>query len=173
VLVEDLAWAGISLWLVVVVPRTIWLLTYPFRQPAAGTHAKRGLEDLEERRKEWKNVRQLWLVGLIVPSALVADHKDHGVISWLLVAALLVIVVWEVRAWFSGNEPGTHVGDWRSLGPVVVTAAGQGFILINGLVGSYRWILAIVALVFILAEFEPRFRSWMKRRSDGAAPEPP
>jgi hypothetical protein len=109
VLVEYLAWAGISLWLLVAVSWTIWLVTFPFRQPSTGTHAKAGLQDLEQRRKESKNVRQFWLVGLTMPAALVADHKDHGVTRWLLVAALLVIVVWEVRAWLSGNEPGAHV----------------------------------------------------------------
>jgi hypothetical protein len=174
VLVEYLAWAGISLWLLVVVSWTIWLVTYPFRQPSTGTHAKAGLEDLGARRKEWKNVRQLWLFGLTIPAALVAGHKDHGVIQWLLVAAMLVIVVWEVRTWLSGNEPGVHVRDWKALGPVVVTGGCQGLILIDGLSGdSYWWVLAVVALVFILAEFEPWFRSWMRRRSDGAAPEPP
>lgn len=173
-LVEYLAWAAISLWLLVVVSWTIWLVTYPFRQPSIGTHAKAGLQDLEQRRKEWKNVRQLWLVGLTIPAALVADHKDHGVIRWLMGAALLVIVVGEVRAWLSGNEPGAHVRNWKALGPVVVTGGGQGLILIDGLSGdSYWWVVAVVAMVFILAEFEPRFRSWIRRRSDGAAPEPP
>jgi hypothetical protein len=169
VLIDDLAWACIALWLLIAVPWTIWLLTYRSRRPSAGKHAKAGLQDYAERQKQWKDVRQLWLVGMTMPTALVTSHRDYGVTRWSLGAALLVIAVWEVQAWFSASEPGARARNWKALGPVIVTAPALGLLLLNGTgADTYLPVLAIVAMIFILAELEPSLRSWMIRRSGGS-----
>jgi hypothetical protein len=172
VLIDVLGWSIIALGAISAAARLGSLVIDPTRaRRPRGVHARPHLADPGERRNARRELRKDLLIALTGVTLLLLESRDH-VAKWLVGTVVIVIVFFEIRAWFSETEPRGRIKAWREHGSILLPAAAS----LSSAASGWRyatWMMAFVVLMISAPDLDVWIRSRINRQPGDAAAQPP